>query len=370
MRRILCCLIALTTACDPASELPEPPALELITLYDRKMSDNLWGASGPAVVDSTGAAIVGFPTDGVVLALDPAGQTVWRHGRTGGGPGEFMNIGAISVDADTIYVADYAQQRFVTLSLHGDVIDTAPARLPGFGGFHRLQGGDLAFSPFPAAASLLPGDETALLRLDPAGVITDTLATFALNTFQISVADGSDRYFVGQPLSDDPIVRVSSFGDGIVRVDRRVNDAGRSLLTATVRWIDLAGDTVATQSVPFPAAPLSRSTRDSILAQIDSALPPVRSVRKAAADLAFLPRNLPPVTRAVVGGGGEVWLRGAGDGGGDVTWISVAAETGVMGSVRLAESSRILASHGCYLLISQRGALDVESIVLATICPN
>ena len=83
---------------------------------------------------------------------------------------------------------------------------------------------------------------------------------------------------------------------------------------------------------------------------------------------AFLPAILPPVTRVQVGGQGEVWLRGAQSEADSVTWMGVAPGEGAFGALRLPASSRILASHGCYLLLSHLDALEVESLSLATIC--
>lgn len=361
-------LVLLTTACEPAAEQPEIPELTLTPLQSWLFSSGPWGSAGAAVIDSTGNAIVAYSADGVVLSLDPSGEEAWRYGRTGGGPGEFTSIGSISVAGDTLFLADYTQQRMTRLSRRGELIGTGPARVPGFGGFHRLEGGDLAFTPYPPAASPEWSEGMALLRLDALGNVADTLAAYDLETFQISVADGTDRYFVGQPFSKDAIVRVSPFGDVVAIVNRDVEDVRGSGSIATVRWANLEGDTIATQRVPFPAVRLSRSTRDSMLARIDSALPALRSVRQAAHEQAFLPAVLPPVTRALVGGGGEVWLRGAAGGADSVTWIGVRADSGALGALQLAAGSLILASNGCYLLLSEQNALGVESLSLGTIC--
>lgn len=357
------------SGCEPSTASSAPPILTVQPVQTWDFPDGPWGSAGPAVVDSSGASIVGFSEDGTVLFLEPTGAIAWRHAGNGSGPGEFLNIGAITLNGDTVYVSDYAQQRIVTLLTSGDLLETRTAQLPGFGLFYPLKSGELGFLPFPSAHELEASGHQHFLRVATNGEVVDTLLALELQTFQLAVAHEGEQWFTGQPLSRDPIARVSPHGDLVVKVDRDpVVDRRSGQVGAIITWIDLDGNVQARQPVEFPAITLTQSMRDSLIAETLSGLPETRAFHRAAIEQIYLPETLPPVTNAVAGDGGEVWLRGAESGEETITWIGVSPDSGVVGALRLPVSARILGSSGCELMLTERDALDVEKLILARVC--
>lgn len=112
--------------------------------------------------------------DFAVQAFSPRGEPLWRFGRTGQGPGEFLQIKHMEYAGDTLLVLDNKNRRLTALSANGQLLSSQrlPATeiaqvLPAFGSSRALRphmGGrdtlwvSVSESGAVESAALMPGD--------------------------------------------------------------------------------------------------------------------------------------------------------------------------------------------------------------------
>lgn len=162
--------------------------------------DAVFRRDGTIVVADEGSReIRWFAADGSLLAT---------AGRSGEGPGEFRSLDAIGLAGPAsldVWAYDRRLRRFTFFNVGGDV--TGDVSLAGAAstlyGPHRFSDGSFAMSagtssrPGPGVGSVTWRDTTPVLRVGPAGMVSETLLVVAAGSFRR--LEGPDGPTLGVP---------------------------------------------------------------------------------------------------------------------------------------------------------------------------
>ena len=163
----------------------------------------------------------------------------------------------------------------------------------------------------------------AILRLSRELEVKDTILIYDVKNSTLELTDKSNPRGRGsygiQPLSDAPVVAPQRDGSGIWIVERPVA-AGRQGRFNLLK-VNMAGDTVLRRAYTYAPRAVTRAQVDAILNDIlpqslrspRPDMAPVFQTRaaaeKAAREVMYLPKYHPPVTEAIPGSDGRLWLR-------------------------------------------------------------
>lgn len=291
----LCRLLAvsLTVACveGPREVVDAPPLWRL--------ADTLWiGATdgaGPEVFGSIDALTVDdsgrmYVFDGQARELrvfGADGSFLFRHGRRGGGPGEYQHVIGMSTSADgAVWLVDGGNARYTTLR-GGDTLSfrrgAGVYHLPWLGGHVGDQLYDVVVVPGE-------GSREAMVRVDATGTVVDTLAVPARGSG--APRRGSMEF----PLPYAP-QRIRAFDHrGAVWV-------GSSHEYVLYR-IGTAGDTTLVVRRDIEPRPLTASEADSVRRHVQA----LRSEFGVAVPDAQVPSRAPLLADLAVADDGSVWV--------------------------------------------------------------
>lgn len=291
-----------------------------------------------------------------VTIWSPDGTLVRRLGRSGQGPGEFLEPEDLVLMDDRFYVAD--QRRFTTFTLDGEVMATdAPPASVSWRGFRFLNEGmfaDGSFVVFPQVPAMIvsgatgddPVDRIPLLRISRDGDAwgLDTLAIISYEGFAVPFS------VPGYPLPRDialPWYRPDSYqvdarsGTVVVARSHSVGPGVAELIE-----ISATGDTVWTRRIRMPPVPIEDQEVDAVVEQNasglarlsgDSVASPILKARVRSA--LRVPEYWPSIRAIRIMANGEVWFRPH-HGEGEPAWYAVRrGETrGPMRRIVLPES--------------------------------
>lgn len=308
---------------------------------------------GAVTVGPEGLVYVAESQDKEIRVFDGQGTPVRTIGRQGEGPGEFQGLGDIGFKGDTLWVNDPMAARITLFDPDGGVIGTLPATGVWLGsqedGYVLEQPGSLRDDGrvdfVVPGIRFSPGGPDTLsfpeLVFDRNGQVVDTagggvLGPFAGGTVSL---DGHELRAPAPP-SDRPLrTRVH---DGLVVVEGPAAvQAGPATLTVT--RIDLVGDTVYSRRFGYMPRPFESAFIDALVGPAA-----IRATRMTGLDSSTVARTLrgglhlppfaAPVSQALVGADGSVWLRRDDDGGPTFRWVVLAPDGSPVGQFQLPRS--------------------------------
>lgn len=111
------CWLALLFVAAPTllAQAPQAPGAARVLVRINGMNND-FSRFGPIAASASGQLAVAQPQDGTVLLFSADGRQLATIGRKGSGPGEFRGINQLGWSGDTLWVADYSNNR---LSLIG-----------------------------------------------------------------------------------------------------------------------------------------------------------------------------------------------------------------------------------------------------------
>ena len=166
----------------------------------------------------------------------------------------------------------------------------------------------------PPARGVEPGaGETPLLRLSREGAVQDTLALVPLTQYRsftvTSRRGGVSSTSLPSFLRDDPLVARSPDSESIVVLFRQFPEAAEGRFRV-VRFSS-SGDTVLDREYSVAPRPLTEADKRRIFDWIFSRSDVRGLFERVTFERAMpLPSHFPPVTGAVPGFDGSIWLRG------------------------------------------------------------
>lgn len=291
-------------------------------------------AASPAADVATGSGgevFVLFPQPGVVRVLGPEGrprrEIRGQQGRAGP-----AGASRLHVFRDTLVIGSggrlalyetggrYLRTVAFSAAVGGRGMDPAPP-------FALLADGTVLSVPRLVAAAQAAGRVRAvpLLRTGRQGTILDTIGWQSVRNGILAVRDPVDatrQIFSQQPWRDDDLLAVSPDGRWIAVVTR---EASRERGSAAFRVTRLSpgGDTLSSRLVSYPPVALDDAAVERKLARFAENPGFVvggRFIEAAVREAMYVPRFHPPVTRAVAGSDGTLWLRREEPSGGTVRW--------------------------------------------------
>jgi len=294
------------------------------------------------------------------------GRHVRSFGGEGEGPGEFTQIGRLDASAeDSLYVWDQQQLRVSVFAPDGAFVRDFKLDAPWEGGFPgytaRFEDGTLMVSAGQLVSRPPPDGEilrreSLILRYDPLGHLSDTIAAFTTRGALIRSLEGG-RSFSVYSVPFDPGTRWALAGGGLhyaygPAFEVRTNDdQGRLVriarITRVPRLVDAALRTAATEAALADADDAARErTRETwaIMPFPDSVAAYDQLVSDAAGGVWARRYPLP-------GDEGAVW---------DVFDPSGALETAVV----IPVYTTVWQMDEGLVLVSERDELDVERVSL------
>ena len=278
----------------------------------------------------------------MIHEIDSAGKSLGLVTRKGPGPGEFTYIWSMGFVGDTLWVADESNMRVTMLDRARNVVGMFRFAAPEFSGWRAPQLPATLISDGTAIASYRrrvdPSRveaERMLVRLNrptspalpgplrvgargnserPTGEasgavlsLRDTVATLSLENYQVHTPVNTPGrttplsvYFT-QPLGDNMLWATAHDGMSMVFVERRAASVADSASFGVTKLI--YGDTAIARRYPYTPVTVTAAVIDSILANTEE------GKLGMSRDAVYQPRFRPPVTEALLGLDGSVWLR-------------------------------------------------------------
>jgi len=287
----------------------------------------LGGSNAPTPEQFSSITLVAVSESGQIAVMDGAERHLHLYssggahlkvlGRPGTGPAEFQVVSAIGFFGDTIYAIDFGNRLIMMLNTEGHEL----RRTPYSPANPRVSLGYLpAFPAVVLPNSSTIGKATAVASLVRSGqlsrepVIRMTLSGSVLDTVlwvRAPVRRKPTKAVplpVAQPFFDGDIVAFAPRLGLSVVVQRSV-PARATASRFAVTVVSPEGDTIFSRSLEYLPQRLTPTI-------IDEALQPLfnagRSMGFSSADIraaVVLPEFVPPVTKAIAGADGSVWLR-------------------------------------------------------------
>lgn len=317
-----------------------------------------------------------------IRVYDGAGRRLRRFGRRGQGPGEFTSAFALGFLGDTLWVNDYGQARFTLMSLEGEVHRTLPVPAVMF----EVQDGVRSrwYPKWLRADGLVAAEHTWLMRggdfvpplsfttprivFDREGRVADTTT---IETFfpwrppgeRITV--GAEKTWAPGPPPDMPLRM--HLPNGAYLIERYAAATETDGVITVTRTSD-SGDTLYHRSLPYLPRPLDPAIMEATLGRsartlssrqgLDSA-GVHRLLRDALVEAPFQT----PVSQAVVGVDGSLWLRREDDTGPTFRWLVLDPEGLPVGQLDLPRGVTILLATSDRAYASVPDELDVPWLV-------
>lgn len=233
---------------------------------------------------------------GHVKVLTPQGSLAHVLGEKGQGPGEFQQIGLVQwARGDSLYAYDLQTSRLTVFAPdppHSRQRTVSVTRDDGYPVRVRVVGSRITVE---ISSQVPPSDGEPRYRrvrlLNERGLPEDTLFTMPR---QGSVVVSNDGVFQFRPI---PFGRASEITLG---PDDRLYTGWQDSLRVVAHGLDDSTEEIA--HVPTPSVPIRKTTRDSVLNQIENA-----DLREAAASA--MPKTKAAFTNLVVADDGRLWIR-------------------------------------------------------------
>ena len=315
----------------------------------------------------------------LIRVFDRTGRFVGTIGRRGAGPGEFASPSRMGWKGDTLWVIDKHQRRISFFGPDGTFLSSLPTNWSPPGDFGRTSSrmAAMGISPVAVMAVMEDGSILASLAVDAisqaeglvkslpyfrvhrGGRVTDTLAWASLRNSLLAIRDPARPWaglFAPQPFGDSPLVDAAADGSGLVLVERWAAEAPDGA-RFTVTRLDPTGRVLFSRQYRYRARALPKALADSVF-QADVAIAlrargPNLSSRAQAEErvreVLYLPSHLPPITGAVIGQDGTIWLRREDLGEESVEWLVLGEDGAVLGALR--------APRGLQILRAERGSI-------------
>lgn len=376
---LLAALLAGGCEPDATGAMREPERWTLVEeLRIGSVEDTLTGFSRVAGVlpAPDGRVYVADAQDQRIRVFDADGGYVGAFGRRGQGPGETEAIRELGWVSDTLYVTDPRLRRVnvyepdgrfvasLTLALTSrdpDLVGSVPARLLADG----TAIGALAVSPAAADGSPRPAP---VLRVDRSGEVVDTVTVPQYRSEQVLIQAGERVVMLPQAFVSDPLVAYSPDGLVVYVVERPAAESERDA-AFRVTWLSASGDTIRTRTYPYVPVPLDRDWLEERIRVSAAGLARMtglseREAERTLFDKLYLPAHYPPVTQAVAGADGTLWLRREDRPNVDRReWLVLDAEGEPLGALELPSSMRLWHVTAREVWASVPDELDVPFVV-------
>lgn len=344
------------------------------------------------VVAPDGRIYTAHDQERLIRVHDAEGTLVRTIGRQGSGPGEFRYFDAIGLLGDTLWVLDTGNTRFGYFSLDGELIghrrltidsggpDRNPPRPRGHFSDGTIRGDVLAPDSDVAVGRIT---ESPILRIDADGTPLDTVAIVLLTNTTLRLADPNQgdgwQTYLDQPYSDTRLTRISPVATEVVYVDRGA--VRGTAPTFRVTRLTLAGDTIFSRAYPYVPRPIDPPSVDSLVfdwaERIAARLarfpipeaPTAATLERWIRNELYLPDHLPPVSDAVLGRDGTIWLRREAQGGDAVDWLVLDYHGEPIGTVALPSRLTVMAADRDAVWGVEMDDLDVPYIVRYAVRP-
>lgn len=337
------------------------------------------GGAAETRIDFSSLGAGALSADGRLFVLDHgqqrfhafhrSGRLLFTSGRSGEGPGEFRRSLGLGLRGERLFVVDMGLQRLNWFTLSGDFIDSAP--IPPASYYAPLDAG-LAVGVDPLVAGRQ--EPARVFRHDGPGpaIPLAEVGSPGEAFFALPMPNGRQLAIVS-PVQLSDIVRVPQSGDYFVVVNRRPA-SGATGASIRVMKISVTGDTLLHAHVPYRPVRIDASERRRIVDDFVERMFDVPAgertpfaTRRQAADAIggalSLPDFHPPVTAALLGSDGSIWLRREGLGRPDVEWIVLATDGKPQARLVLPAALSIIAAGPDEVWAWQPDELDVPVLL-------
>jgi hypothetical protein len=328
---------------------------------------------GVAVSDE-GHVFVSEPSFSRVVEFNADGSYAGVLGGPGDGPGEFRAPGSLFWRGDSLAVSDFSRGISIFTpdgSYQAMISFSVPSGDSPFGLRPILPLADGAVAAFAPASmgSVSAGQATdeRWLRATPDGVVSDTLVVLSLRGRYYSLRLGDAARSGLHPFASSTLLTAPPAVSSLVVVERPPA-TGPDSSTFTVHRIDLHGDTISTSVLPYLPRALSSSSVDSVALamaerwadRMDATAP---ALARAIENQIEWPAYLPPVTEALAGNDGSVWIRREALGADTVAWEILNADLERAASVRLPASLELKTVYRDRVYGIELDSFDVPTVV-------
>lgn len=365
----------------PLQDIPYKRATRVFRLGGPDAADPYTFARTPSlIVDADKFIYARLSSEATILVLRPDGGFARRIGRKGEGPGEFQVAQAHGFVGDTLWVRNWPAPRMslfrkdgTHLSTRQTPVEVKGARLSAPAGLSGLLTQGRAYVHI-TALSLDDSDARAMQPLLVGTREMKTIDTVALIPNPKGLYVPSVGYWAFAPIPMSPLYHVSSTGTEIAVAEWNRSGPG----TVTLRVIGPDGAQRLRRNLSFPARPIPRHTRDSLLAEALTKARPQLDAARRKGTLAGssnerlveqgldLPDRFPPVRTVLVGIDGTLWLERFGEGrAGD--WLVLSRTGDALFRVQIPSTLDVHAVSATDVWGTDRDELDVSYIVRMTL---
>jgi hypothetical protein len=327
------------------------------------------------VVDSAGSVYLLQPQEHLIRQFSVDGRYQGSVGRRGSGPGEFERPTAMGWLADTLWVFDAGSGR-LNLYSDGSLVDSPILNLPEPGREYSRVIPHAVLADRTVIGRMfarLVGDRFAssmdqLVHVEEAGNILSVVGTSQPMHRAMILSTGTS-IMVGssQPFADSPLWEMASDGRSLVIVERSASRSSRESRFRVTKLVLPTFDTAFTTEVRYTPRIIREELVDSIVlkiaAGISNAFPSLAVANVQVRQALYVPRFHPPVTAAVAGIDGTVWLRREDGLDGLARWEILSSLGELMGFAHSPPNLRLLAVRADTVWGVKRDAFGVESIV-------
>lgn len=378
-RRVALPALVLLISCgnqEPSADAVPQLGLEEVARFGSRDAEGAGLTAVAGVAASSAEVFVLESNPPRIAVFTPDGE--WRRdiGRSGDGPGELQRPVALVLIGGLLWVADPRGGRLEVFHPDGpserSVRWTIPADPRGTGAvpYAPLAGSSYLASPaaLPVGAVFTGAvDHRTYFWVSADGAESQPIYAEEIVATDFGSADVSGRpAVVLHPHTQSPLVRVFPDGSGLLVVERRVPGSG---VGATFRVMKLNPNGEADEDwtvaySPVPAVGWRERFREEMAQRMQD--------RSGAVDRAFLSAleealvdlpSLPPVTEAVAGVDGSIWLRREDTGVSQVGWDVYSPDGTLVGRMSLPRPSTVLRASREELWIVEPDELDVPFVV-------
>ncbi|MEX1184301.1 MAG: hypothetical protein WEF86_13800 [Gemmatimonadota bacterium] len=315
---------------------------------------------GLAVSDD-GELFVAQPQEGVVKVIDVTSGTIVRTiGRAGSGPGEFIGVGVLGLQGDTLWALDNAGalNYFTAAGEHLRTVRLPPLRteavsVPG-SGIPTPEGRHLAV----AHGSSGERDVPILVRCADGTVCDTAVVRRTERKGQARIDTGRGIAMVLLPFRDGAVMGIQP-----ETAELALAVASKQYHTISLVRVTSTGDTILNTTLPYEPIPISPAHLDSIMARNPLLEQQNAEYRRGFREALERFTHFPPVTRVYPAADGVTWLRRERTGADSATWTSVRPDGSVWFDARLPSEADIRWASGEIIWAVIPDELDVPFLV-------
>ncbi len=328
-------------------------------------------------IGPNGSIYVGQYLDRSVRVFDSSGTYAKRIGREGAGPGEFRDIRSLTWRGDSLGVRDILLSRLSFFDTAGNFLHSVSFREPMPGGSYStltpgtpMADGSLALLPSAPGRLLADGTiaDLPLLLTSRHGEVQTILTHLSVDHDVARINFESGGTLGPEPFSDAPIWRAAADGESVWIIDRSVaTDADEGYFR--LMRLGLSGDTLASLRYRYTPSPMPSVLVDSVIdlhvrriSNGPARGAPPRVVEGWVRDAFFLPEFRVPVTEAVAGKDGLLWVRREEHTGLTVIWNVFSEDGMLLAMVRTPADLEVMATSDEYVWGVRQDELDVPYI--------